>query len=165
MSNDVNADLPRLIREVKRAGYKISNLFHRADGMCQANLRSTQTSALVFAWGYGPCFADALSAALQKARAGKVAPMSVVGDDERNPRALGELKEHTRPIHPDELLPGQEGLVPTVDPRAPDPRFDPCSPTCESPDEDDEDLLGGAPAEEYAAMSGAADDDDDDVLI
>ena len=121
MSNDVNTDLPRLIREVKAAGYRINNLFHRADGQCQANLRSNTVGALVFAWAYGPCFADALEKALAKAKAGQTAPLSPVGDDDRDPRKLGDLTEVTRPIHPGELLPGQEGTVAAVDPAAPTP--------------------------------------------
>ncbi len=131
MSNDVNADLPRLIREVKQAGYRINNLFHRADGQCQANLRSSQVGGLVFAWAYGPCFADALAAALEKARKGVTAPLSSVGDDARDPRKLGDQTDVTKPIHPGELLPGQEGTVAVVDPAAP-----------ATIDEDDEDLIG-----------------------
>lgn len=121
MSNDINAGLPALLREVKSAGYRLSNLFHRADGMCQANLRHA-TTPLIFAWAYGPSFTDALQAALDKARGGKVAPMAVVGDDARDARQIGGTKEVTKPIHPGEL----EGA--------------------DVPVEDDDLLLGGAPA-------------------
>ena len=159
MSNDINADLPDLLRQVREAGLKVNNLFHRADGMSQCNLRAVNVP-LTFAFAYGPCFSDALRNALEKARKGIVAPVSIYGDDARDPRQIGGTKEVTRPIHPGELLPGQEGTVPTdpnfAAPEAPTKvkRGSKAAPKPVEPDDDD-DMLG-APA--------VADDDDDDLL-
>lgn len=77
---DPNARLPALLAEVRAAGFRVNNLFHRADGQCQANLRSAAESPICFEWAYGHTFADALEAALAKARGGKsVTPRIPVG--------------------------------------------------------------------------------------
>ena len=140
MSNDVNSALPELLKEVKRANFRVSNLFHRADGQCQANLRHVSVP-LVFAFAYGPCFTDALAAALEKARKGVMAPMSSVGDDARDARQIGGTTEVTSDIHPGALLDWQKGTVRTVDPAV-------------GPVVDDDDFLGAPPAD-------AVDDDYD----
>ena len=77
---DPNARLPALLAEVRAAGWRVQNLFHRADGQCQANLRSAAESPICFEWAYGHTFVDALEAALAKARGGKsVTPRIPVG--------------------------------------------------------------------------------------
>lgn len=77
---DPNARLPELLRQVAAAGFRLNNLFCRADGQCQANLRSSAESPICFEWAYGHTFADALEAALAKARGGKsVTPRIPIG--------------------------------------------------------------------------------------
>lgn len=62
--------LPELIRQTRAAGFRINNLFHRADGRCQANLRSDSTPAC-FEFAVGRSFTEALEGALAKAGDGE----------------------------------------------------------------------------------------------
>lgn len=160
MSNDINADLPDLLRQVREAGFKVNNLFHRVDGMSQANLRAVNVP-LTFAFAYGPCFSDALRNALEKAKKGIVAPLSTFGDDARDPRQIGGTKEVTRMIHPGELLPGQEGTV-EVDPAfvepAPPAKAKKGSTKPVAPEDE------WSTEQEVAAAAGALEPDDDDLI-
>lgn len=123
MSNDVNADLPRLLREVKSSGYRVSNLCHRADGMVQCNLRA-HLSPLVFHWGYGPSFVDAVTAALENARKGKVAHRAPVGDDAMDPRKIGNTVDPTDHVvkHARYFYHPESDALMMVLPGEPDPR-------------------------------------------
>lgn len=123
MSNDVNADLPRLLREVKTSGFRINNLCHRADGMVQCNLRS-HLSPLVFHWGYGPSFVDAVQAALDNARKGKVAHRAPVGDDAMDPHKIGNTVDPTDHVvkHARYFYHPESDSLMMVLPGEPDPR-------------------------------------------
>ena len=68
---DPNARLPAVMAEVRAAGWKINNLFHRMDGQCQANLRTGDASPGFFEWGYGSTFVEALEKALDNAKVSK----------------------------------------------------------------------------------------------
>jgi len=99
---DPNERLPALIREVTEAGLRINNLFHRADGRCQANLRSKVTPAF-FEWGYGRTFVEALETALEKARGGKLATKATTDDQGRAAVQIGIVKEPVAPVVADPL--------------------------------------------------------------
>lgn len=101
MSIDKPRSLRALFDEVKRHGFRVSNLFHRMDGLFQANLRSS-TAGLTFEFAYGPSPEDALERALAKAWDGRIVPHSAPKDDERDPRQVGGTKECVRPVPEDE---------------------------------------------------------------
>lgn len=168
---DVNAALPALLREVKSSGYRVSNLCHRMDGMVQANLRATKV-AIDFHWGYGPSFVDALQAALDNARKGKVASAASVGDDAMDPRKVGQCVDPTDVIgdprwfyHPESdclmvVLPGEpdprdsgDGLVEEID-------FE----TYKKLQGKQEDRRQKQRVKDHQAAKATAPDDDDDLI-
>lgn len=125
--------IEELFREIRAAGMRVNNLFHRMDGMWQCNLRSRDNN-LFFEYGYGPSPQDAIEKALASVAKNNRVRKPMPDDDNRDPMKVGSTKEPTNHVDPHpEALP-----------------------------DDDDDFLGGTSASAPAAAA-AADDDDYDL--
>lgn len=81
-----------LLSEVRKENCRINNLFHRMDGLWQANLRSRDNMQF-FEFGYGPSPQDALEKALEKVRKNLRVGKTMPDDDNRDPTNVGSTKE------------------------------------------------------------------------
>lgn len=89
-----------LIVEVRKAGYRVNNLWHRRDGMWASNLRSQD--GVFFAFGYGVGAELALEKALAHAIARKPGPATDHKDDERPHDQVPFDSSPTGPEAPDD---------------------------------------------------------------
>ncbi len=96
--------LETILRMVRDRGYRINNMFHRIDGLWQANLRS-KDNANTFEFAYGPSPGDAILKALQKVRQGRTATRTRASDDEADPFMVGSTKSAELP--PNEAPPSR----------------------------------------------------------
>lgn len=95
--------IEKLLRDVKKAGFRVNNMFHRMDGQWQVNLRSAMLPSTFFDWAYGVDPADAIERALTKAKGGRTVYKAMFrnSDDDLDPRITGHTKDPTNPIPPD----------------------------------------------------------------